>query len=593
MVPAMDARRGRFRWLASRWGPRVALVLGMLVSLPALGVGLVHDDLLHRAALEGHVPGFILPAAGLYDFTRPDPRAVRRMTAYGYLPWFTDPRLVVRFFRPLSSLLLAADVALFGDAALPAHVHSLLWLVMLSVTAAALFRRTLRPTSATFATLVFALAGAHAMTTSWLAARHTLVGATFGAIAVWAHYRFRTEGPLLAAIVAPIALVLGLCASETALGAVVFVALYELIVPRERVARRVLSAAPAFVLGLAYLAFYVLAGYGAHHSGSYVSPLADPLAFARVAVLRGPLLLADLYGAVPSNVAGLVPMLHVPVAVYGLLATGVCAWLLVRADLRPGARRRLLWLGSASIVCLAPALGGVPGPRMLPLAMIGSAAVVGSIIVETWRRAKARSGAARRGLLACVGFLVLVHLGVAPLVRVGIPHVLAQESDAERRLAVEADASACPEGDDAYLLNASDPVLALYAGAAVLFYTPGKAARIHRFRILSMAPEAQVLRVTGEDRFELRAIGPRTATLIERMYRDAPLRVGQVVHVGELTTTVLAIEHGLPTRLAFRDARGLDRACFMVWRGGRLRSFAPPPPGDDRPILHEPGPMGL
>src|SRR5690606_33231778 len=143
-------------------------------------------------------------------------------------------------------------------------------------------------------------AGAHAMITAWLAARHTLVGATFGAICVLAHLRARHEGWRPGAVLAPLALLAGMLASETSLGAVVFVALYEAIARRDDRKRRARAALPAVSLGLAYVAFYALAGFGTKNSGSYLSPLDDPLAYAEAVVTRGPVLVAEMFSAIPT-----------------------------------------------------------------------------------------------------------------------------------------------------------------------------------------------------------------------------------------------------------------------------------------------------
>ena len=372
-------------WLASRNGPRVALVLGVLATLPALGVGLVHDDLMQRLALEGEVPGYARAPHELYDFTGSDPAGTRAMIEAGYFPWFADPALAIRFFRPLSSLLLALEVALFDRAAFPAHVHSLLWFVLLACAAAAIFRRALSPRSATLATLVFVLAGAHADTTAWLAARHTLVGAALGALAVWAHVAGRTQAgrtqgrPRIALLAIP-ALVLGMLASETALGAVVFILLYELIASQGPRRERVVATLPVLALGLAHLAFYVLGGYGTKNSGAYISPFDDPGAFAAAIVSRGALLVAELYGALPSLITSMAEPLQAPGAIYGALAAGSCALVLHlgRDRLAAGEGRALLWLGASSVVCLVPMVGGVVGGRLLPLALVGSSAVVGA-----------------------------------------------------------------------------------------------------------------------------------------------------------------------------------------------------------------------
>src|SRR5262245_35511913 len=122
-------------------GPvRIALGLGLALSLPALTVGFSNDDLLQRLELEGKLPGYERPWLTLYDFTPPC-RSIAELTNWGYLPWFSESDLSLRFFRPLSSALLTLDHALFGRNALAAHVHSLVWLMLLVGVTAALYRR--------------------------------------------------------------------------------------------------------------------------------------------------------------------------------------------------------------------------------------------------------------------------------------------------------------------------------------------------------------------------------------------------------------------------------------------------------------------
>lgn len=587
------------RWLASPHGPRVAVAIGVLATLPALGVGFVHDDLLHRLVLEDRVAEYERGPHELYDFTGADPAATAEMIEAGYFPWFTDPALRIRFFRPLSSLLLALDAALFGRASLPAHLHSLLWFVLIALVAAAIFRRTLSPRGATLATLVYALAGAHADTTAWLAARHTLVGAALGAVAVWAHIARRGEGSErieAGAIIAPLALLAGMLASETALGAVVFIALFELIVSRGALRARSLATLPTFTLGLAHLVFYVLAGYGTKNSAAYISPFDDPLAFVGAVFARGALLVAELYGALPSLISSIAEPLGLPGAVYGALAAAGCALLVYRGRdrLAEGEDRRLLWLGASSVVCLAPMVGGVLGGRLLPLALVGSSAVVGTAIALAFELASKTSLARRLAFAASGLALVLLHFVLAPLVRVGVPPFMASIGEAERELAARADASDCAAGSIGYVLTGADPAVTLYAAPALLFYQPEKAAHLRRLRVLSMAPHEQELSVTGPERFELRVLdGPREANLFETIFRATPMSPGHRVEAGELTATVLEVDRGFPTRVAFEVEGALGSVCFLSWRDGRLASLPTPEPGRPRTLPHELGPLGM
>ena len=149
-----------------------------------------------------------------------------------------------------------------------------------------------------------------------------------------------------------------------------------------------------------------------------------------------------------------------------------------------------------------------------------------------------------------------------------------------------------------YLVNGSDPTLALYAAAALRFYTPDQ-AQAEPWRVLSMAPQAQSLTRSSPNTLELEVIGPsRQTTPFEALFRrpERPLFVGQSARLPELTATVLSLaENGLFTRVRFEFPRGLDpeHDCLVAWRGGKLEYLPLPEPGGSVRIEHEVGPLGL
>jgi len=306
------------------------------------------------------------------------------------------PQWSIRFFRPLSSWSLALDHWLFGRSAAAAHAQSLAWLLMLIAAVTRLFRRWLPARAATLASLVYVLAGGHGMSVGWVASRHVLVGGALGAWGLWAHVA-RREGAFRAGVwLSPLLLVAGLCSSEIALGAFVLLGLYELFERREAPRQRVRELLPAAFIGISYLVAYGAFGFGSRGSGAYVSPFSDPTAFACAALVRTPELAAELYGAVPSIIAGTLPPAgeRILAALGALITLGVASltWR-CRAELGPELSRRLGWLGLASLASLIPMAGGFIGGRMLPLASVGSAAVIGSTLDALWRLARARVGA--------------------------------------------------------------------------------------------------------------------------------------------------------------------------------------------------------
>ena len=193
-----------------------AALLAVLASLPSLFVGFVNDDLNHRLVLEGRVPGRSGTWFGLFDFTSPSLPA-SALTRQGIFPWFTDPALALRFLRPLSSATLALDHALFGRNALIAHVHSLLWMAVLAGIVGRLFQRWFSAPAALVSAVVFALSGVHAIPLSWLASRHTLVAASFGALSLWGWVRLREDGYKPGLALSAVALVASLLSSESGL----------------------------------------------------------------------------------------------------------------------------------------------------------------------------------------------------------------------------------------------------------------------------------------------------------------------------------------------------------------------------------------
>ncbi|HEU4412263.1 MAG TPA: hypothetical protein VFS43_43880 [Polyangiaceae bacterium] len=631
MPPTITAEMGEGR------GIGVAVGAGVLASLPALVVGFFHDDFLQRLALEGALPGYAPGPFRLYDFTWGGEAQVAQMIADGKLPWFADPGLGLRFFRPLSSLTLAVDAWAFGRNALAAHVHSIAWFVLLSAAVVALYRRWLGRRAAAWASFAYVLAGGHAMTTAWLSARHGLVGAAFGALALLAHARWRDDRWRPGAWLGPISLAAGLCASEVALGAVAFWVCDEAFArgggareggppagageraallggagERARAAllggagervraalpggayERVRAALPALAVAGAFLIFYAAGHYGTRRSGAYISPFDDPRGFAAAALVRVPTLLAEVYAALPSVLAAAAPPLALPFAALGALAAagvGLALWAL-RAEFEPGVRRRLLALGLASGGAIVPTAGGIVGGRVLPIASIGGAALVGALLAAAFARARASRGARRLGLGALAGLFALLHFGLSPLVRVGTAFLFRQNVEDERAYAERAETPACPAGSVGYIVNGSDPVNSLYAAPSLLFYRPERVAHLAGVRVLSMAQNDLRLRGLGGGAFELEALGPRRANLFERVYRDAPLRAGDEVRAGELGARVLAAEAGLPTRVAFRVEGGLGRACFLAWREGRLARVGAPEAGVTLDVPFAPGPLG-
>ncbi|HWO09001.1 MAG TPA: hypothetical protein VNN80_05960 [Polyangiaceae bacterium] len=593
--PALGADLAHPRTLAA-----ASLGVALLASVPSWFSGFANDDLSQRLLLEGALPGYTVGWLGLYDFTPPS-MPTAELVARGVLPWFSHPDLELRFLRPLASLTLALDHALFGRNALLAHLHSGLWMLALAFVAAQLYRRWLPARAAVLAAVLFALSPVHGIPLSWLASRHTLVSATFGALSLWAW--LRPVGGVGGRGLALAFLAASLLSSESGLVTVTLIVSIELA--RVGLRRGLVRAALPLGVGLAYLLAYAGLGYGARNSSFYISPFDAPLEYLQAALLGVPALAAELLLGVPSTAAGIGGR----PALLGLAALGVASaggavlWLrALGSALSSSERRELGGLCAGALLGLSALTGSPVSGRVLPLPALATAALAAVLLERTWsllRGSPSRGGATpgRWRWRAALALGALFQLVVSPLTRVALALQIGESGRTQERLAREADVGACAHGGSLYLVNGSDPTLALYAAAALLFYTPEKAGA-ERLRVLSMAPQPQRLTRPAPGALLLEVLGDtRRSTPFEQLFRgpDQPLEPGLRVALPELDVRVEATRAGLFTRARFERAAGFDAAstCLLVWRNGRLEHERLPAVGASVMVEHQPGPMGL
>jgi hypothetical protein len=570
-----------------RHGVRLAWIATVLLVLPALRAHFSLDDFLQRVVLEGKFPELGFGPATLYDFTGGD-RSTARLLERGALPWLTDPRLEIRFFRPLSSLSIALDQTLFGRAELPSHLVGAALFVAFTALAFAFFRRVLGPNRAGLAAFLFALSGGHAVNLTWVAGRHVLIGAVLGTLAVLAHVTNAERGAArrLPRWLAPAALIVAMFASETSLAALAALQSYELFASGADVRSRLRRAAPWLGLGVLYLVVYDAAGYGVKHSGLYVSPLASPLGFLAAALTRLPMLLGELAVSVPASLWGLSAALRPGLAVFGALGCALVLLLALRGAASGAERRKIAWLGSAALLGTLTAVGGVPDGRTLLIPLLAAAPLVATAIDSAWR-APGRAWALRSAAV----LLLFLHVALALLARVGMTELMVAVAGKQRDLAESADFSRCEAGAPAFLITAADPALSLAGATSLAYYRPDLAARHPHLDVLSLAPHDQRVERTGENGIVLHVDGrPRRSTIFEELFRDAGLVPGQTFELGRFSARVEATERGVPTRVAFELP---PNACLVTLSEQRLRGEPLPDVGTTRKVSHEPGPMGL
>jgi hypothetical protein len=341
----------------------------LVVQLPTLRIGFFADDYGHQLTLRTHGAAPI-PRWNLYDFGRAPQWAAFAREGYALLPWWTGSDWQIRFFRPLTSLSLRVDYALWNREPLGYHVTNLvLWMTLLVLVHRLYEALGLPPRVAILGLLVFALSHASSFPVGWIAHRNSVLEALFA------------SGAVLAALRGGVgtALTLGLAAAlSKESGSVALLLVASIFYARGR-SRAACVALLAFG---AHLTFLVWGGYGAR-SLYYVTPWIAPVSFLRNLVLLASGGMLSLLTPAPLEV-----FLAIPRSV--LLALSILfGWPLAVAILRrvPRGEARVL-LGAWTVLSLFPQGGAPPGDRLLFVPAIGAA----GLLAMAWSAERARWG---------------------------------------------------------------------------------------------------------------------------------------------------------------------------------------------------------
>jgi hypothetical protein len=528
---------------ATRIAIAFTILAGIVLRYRALLVGWMLDDYAQRAFLEGHPP-LHRSSWDLYAFVKSG--EARLLQETGGLPWWADPEMKLSFFRPLSSLLAAADASLFGRGPLGPHVHSLLWWVALLVAASVITRRVTPGRAAIFALLAYALEEAHTLPLAWIANRNTFVAAALSAASLVYALRARDHTPAGARAASLLLFSLALLAGEYALATLGYIAGVAWL-DRSRTPRaRVLWAAPWFIVALAYVVVHAALGYGVDRFPFYADPLSEPARFVPWSLTQMGSLLADLTLGAPAGL---------PAKPWTLAG----AVLVTAALARFAPRSRPLLLGA--VLSLAPLSVALAGPRMLVLPALGFAAAVGEALdfMITAARAPASGLAQRLAPAVLASTLATLHFGWAPH-RVWRDLRGMGEANAARERAI----LAAPV-DDATAARERWIVLAVAEPTTLLYFPTIRRLHGHPlprgFYSMTMAPNAQLLTRVDERTITLRS--PRSglfgsAFALVMRPSERGLAVGDTMTVGGLELTVLERGPRGPNLLQLRADVPLD-----------------------------------
>ncbi len=532
------------------------------------------DDFILLGKLEGVSP---LPGespAELYTLADGSPEGMQAVKNRGAFPWFFNPHFKMRFFRPLSAMLLALDHRLFGLEPLGYTVHTLLWFLLLVAALGFLFKRTLPEETGKIAILIFAVSGVHYIVLFWASSRHILTAAALGAWGLYTYVRNREDGWKPGIYLAPFFFLLSLLAGEAGIGMAAYLAAYEITRRGEPLMKRFFQALPVLLVVLGYLIYYASAGYGAAGGSSYFSPLSEPSAF----LAHLPPRLSSLLGAI--FLGGLSDtFLRAPTGMWPVLAVGIffigCIFFMSRPGGALASRDKPYlkpWLWGMLLAAL-PFCAAEPFSQRAVIPFTGGSVIVAALVVHWKTQTRKRKGFIPRlwGVLGVT--LLIIHLFMGPTVRIFSPGMLKKLMNTKLASAMET--LPIPETGlkDKKVIIPASPGLVI--GLHSYFYR-----RLHRLPmpqswwVLSWEPCPHHLHRTGETSFALE--------LIDRPGAFPYIKTGQTITLDGMTATLKERRANGTVRVECE----LDRPpregayIFLAWKDGSLHPFQLPPVGE-------------
>ncbi len=547
----------------------VLLVLGSLaLSLPALLSGLLWDDYFFTGRLiQGDSP------FTYYDFSR-------SLTDRDMAPWWISPEHQIRFYRPLASLTLHLDFSVMGASPLFAHLHSAVWFVMLLLGAVRLLRTWLPVRTAKGAAVIFALGAGHAFTVGWISARHAVMS---GAFCVWSlvyYLCWRQQGARRHAVIALGLLGLGLLSSETALAVAGVVLAYELAGAEGTLRSRLAAAAPTLGMAALYGVLYKAAGYGSRGSALYTDPIGQPVDFLAGLVPKIVAVFSTFVFGVHTSSAFRPGQRWIPLIAGALGLSLVAAGLLLcwrRFD--PIVRRRIRWLGLATLFGLGPSLASHPSGRSTVLPSLTFAAVACLLLKGLYEASPQRL--LRIGRLAVGALLGFGLLVVSPASRLGTSEFLRRGSKAELTLGTGSKPNCRP--DTHYVLLNGGLLFSLHAPFILATHQSTTWRGWHQ---LTEPTSDIVVERTGKSSLRITSRRkPLVNALMMHVFRPRTddLTAGRIIQTRHVRARVLKSVPRGPIQMEFTIPGLHDpaRVCVLYYDGkaGVLRNASLPPAG--------------
>jgi len=592
---------------SSRDSRRRRLLAGAIICvavgshLPSLRWGFLYDDYIHQFMLQRIEHGDPARAWSLFDFgVRPGPQ--NPMFEWGFYPWWTDPDFKIRFFRPITSLSIAADYWLYGGWAPGYHLTSLGLFAVLLVLVYRLYRALELPgTAFLWAMAIMALSDIHSLPVGWIANRNALWVAVFLVAMLLSLHSYRARPRYSMLVLAVVCFLLACGSKESGIIGLPLAVLHEWLYPpaaspqslRDRLFA-IVKSRPLLAITLvaaAYVCWYASAGYGTQ-SLLYPAPWRDPAQyFARLAVIV-PLAVVSLSVGVSADIAAVLRDSMPGMLPFAVVASAVIFWVMARTIRRTPAAYFGLGLAALSLV---PEAGADPSDRLFLNASIGTSILIGLLLhdVGGWRKALAEKRTASLALAVVLVFRGLLLPVPATLLR---GHFFSSMAGLDRAVIAAADIDRDrPEPRHVLVLNSPSSLLATtqLATWAVIHDDPG--TRIH---LAQMGRRGLLWHRQDDRRMTLTSLGaPFSDQRFERLFSTGrPLEPGAVHYrTSAFAAIPLHVEATGARQVLLEFDRSLDDDMyqFILWQNGRFARTSPPRIGETREIPEIPSPFLL
>ncbi|HSW46148.1 MAG TPA: hypothetical protein VLM89_11325 [Phycisphaerae bacterium] len=575
---------GRTAWFAG-----LLILAGMVNNAPSLRWGFMYDDFMHQAVLRGLDHGARPSTWNLYDFFDTADALTTERGVLGVQIWWADPDSKIRFLRPVTSLSIRLDHALYGRWAMGYHMTSLALFAVLLLLAHKLYQALGAPSRASLWALAFlALEDNHFLSAGWIAHRNSLLASLFTLATVLAVHRYCRGGRKVRHLVVGGLFFLLACGSkESGIISAALVGLYLLMFDRgpapEPLTTRCLRLArsPALwlfaIMAVAYLAAYVAAGFGAC-SMTYPTPWGSPAEFARRTLISLPLAMMSIFFGVSADLFTLYPGWTLPALCLGVPLLIVAGFILFRAV------RWSPWVGFACGYAALPLLvsgGTEPSDRVLLDTSVGTSLLIGLFLdrLGPLRRLPAVRPYTRLVLGAVLILVGLVNSVPLTLVKGEAVRDLARLDESIVRTAPVTTPASGPA--KVVLLNSPSSLLSLMFGPMRMVL--GAPDRIQAFP-MQLGRRPLSWRRDGDRTMTLTSLAePLLASRFEDLFRSphARLAPGRTYRTSDFKAVIMAIEDGGVRTVRIEFDRSLDDPGyqFLAWQGDRLVRVSPPPIG--------------